>query len=657
MGDDNDREVTLHMLGKDGRDKHQQQQHEDSSREIEGDEEDDDENKYIYYPPTDILLTPVKEEEDGEGREGDTTTTPTSPPEVLESAIEKRARRISHLVAYFTTFIMSIGFSIVLTGVWPYLQQLEPGVSKQSLGWVIAANPLGQMIASPLLGLWGNKVGSSRGAFLLTVFTFSLGNGLYAVLHCFGTAAKTVMIFSRFMVGISSANIALIRSYIAASTRLKERTTAVSLTSASQGLGFIFGPAIQAALAVAFTTPNSNTAHQENNTLMMEGLEGLEGSMEGLEGQGLEGPMEGLEGESVTSGLVWNMYTATGWIGVVLGIINFILFMPCIFKERRIAAKEAELQMRKTHDNNINKLPEPDRLALVTVLSSFFIFLMVYVLLETLLVPMCIDLYAWSDEVAVTVVGIGLSIAGAGSVLTFILAGCLSKLYDERKVYVFMGILPMMLAMLIHFPMGSTYPKIKNCTIVTTTPMTTLPLNITTTPMPTIHTLPLNLTTITAAPTIHTLPHNTADEDTIDPIANTTTLRRRHTTMGDNTCSDVGCPSEQEWCFNTPIIEKPQLVVANIVALFGYPIAFTLASALFSKILGPQPQGLWMGILTSTGSLSRITGPILVTYMYTSLGPRWTFLLLFFILLLTFILNLVMFKRLKPMKVTSGGGM
>ncbi|KAK4306513.1 hypothetical protein Pmani_021658 [Petrolisthes manimaculis] len=654
MGD-NDSEVTLHMLGKDGRDI----QHQYQDRERDGNE-----HKYTtYYPPPDIL--PIKEE-DGEGREGDTTTSTTSPPvllEVLESDIEKKARRISHLVAYFTTFIMSIGFSIVLTGVWPYLQQLEPGVSKQSLGWVIAANPLGQMIASPLLGLWGNKVGSSRGAFLLTVFTFTLGNVLYAVLHCFGTAAKSLMIFSRFMVGVSSANIALIRSYIAASTRLKERTTAVSLTSASQGLGFIFGPAIQAALAVAFTKPNNNTTLQENNTLIMERLEGLEGPMEGLEGpmeglegpmEGLEGPMERLEGENVTSGLVWNMYTATGWIGVVLGIINFILFMPCIFKERRIAAKEAELQMRKTHDNNTNRLPEPDRMALVTVLSSFFIFLMVYVLLETLLVPMCIDLYAWSDEMAVTVVGIGLSIAGAGSVLTFIMAGCLSRRMDERKVYVFMGILPMMLAMLIHLPMGSTYPKIKNCTIVTTTP---IPFNITTTTMPTIHILPLNLTTITAAPTIHTLPNNKADEDTIDPIANTLTRRRRHTTMGNNTCTDVGCPAEQEWCFNTPIIEKSQLVVANMVALLGYPIAFTLASALFSKILGPKPQGVWMGILTSTGSLSRITGPILVTYMYTSLGPRWTFLILFFILLLTFILNLVMFKRLKPMKVTSGGGM
>lgn len=44
----------------------------------------------------------------------------------------------------------------------PFLYQLDASVSKEFLGWAIAANPLGQMVASPLLGLWGNKAGSNR---------------------------------------------------------------------------------------------------------------------------------------------------------------------------------------------------------------------------------------------------------------------------------------------------------------------------------------------------------------------------------------------------------------------------------------------------------------------------------------------------------------
>ncbi|XP_042882466.1 major facilitator superfamily domain-containing protein 8-like, partial [Penaeus japonicus] len=233
---------------------------------------------------------------------------PEEQPEVLETAAERRARRHSHWIIYITAFVMSTGFSIVLTGVWPYLQQLDAGVSKEFLGWAIAANPLGQMITSPLLGLWGNKAGSNRGAFMTTVLLFITGNILYAILSVFGSAAKGVMIFSRFIVGVSSANIAIIRSYISSSTTLKERTTAVALTSAAQGLGFILGPAIQAALAVAFSFEKN-----DNKTLSMS--EVLE---EDLEDAGLW--------------VEWNMYTATGWVATILGVMNFFLFLPCIFK-------------------------------------------------------------------------------------------------------------------------------------------------------------------------------------------------------------------------------------------------------------------------------------------------------------------------------------
>lgn len=40
-------------------------------------------------------------------------------------------------------------------------------------------------------------------------------------------------------------------------------------------------------------------------------------------------------------GLPINMYTAAGWINVVMGIFNFFLFFPCSFKEHKIAIKEA----------------------------------------------------------------------------------------------------------------------------------------------------------------------------------------------------------------------------------------------------------------------------------------------------------------------------
>lgn len=42
----------------------------------------------------------------------------------LETLVEKSQRWRSIYVIYFTMFLMSLGFSIVLTGVWPYLDEV-----------------------------------------------------------------------------------------------------------------------------------------------------------------------------------------------------------------------------------------------------------------------------------------------------------------------------------------------------------------------------------------------------------------------------------------------------------------------------------------------------------------------------------------------------
>ena len=45
---------------------------------------------------------------------------------LLETPQERRERWRSVYVIYFTMFQMSLGFSIVLTGVWPYLDKVSP---------------------------------------------------------------------------------------------------------------------------------------------------------------------------------------------------------------------------------------------------------------------------------------------------------------------------------------------------------------------------------------------------------------------------------------------------------------------------------------------------------------------------------------------------
>lgn len=44
--------------------------------------------------------------------------------QILETEEEKRARLLSLRIIYFTMFLMTLGFSIILTGIWPYLDKV-----------------------------------------------------------------------------------------------------------------------------------------------------------------------------------------------------------------------------------------------------------------------------------------------------------------------------------------------------------------------------------------------------------------------------------------------------------------------------------------------------------------------------------------------------
>lgn len=103
------------------------------------------------------------------------------------------------------------------------------------------------------------------------------------------------------------ANIAVCRSYLSAATTIAERTGAVSMVSLAQVLGFVVGPALQAAVVPL----------GETGMWLIPGR------------------------------LRLDMYTAAGWINVILGIINTIMFFPIVFKEHRIAAREAMVKQGK----------------------------------------------------------------------------------------------------------------------------------------------------------------------------------------------------------------------------------------------------------------------------------------------------------------------
>ncbi|ROT64313.1 putative major facilitator superfamily domain-containing protein 8 [Penaeus vannamei] len=494
---------------------------------------------------------------------------------VLETAAERKARKRSHWVAYTTMFVMSIGFSIVLSGVWPYLHELEPSLEK------------------------GLSVGF---ACITTVLVFILGNGMYSMLHLFQgmgyLSCFYAMIVSRFIVGISSANVTLCRSLPGWFDNPKGEDSWDCNHCSCTGSGLRRGASLS-------LPPPFPSGIQTIVTIAIP--------------------------EPVDTGVdwfVWDKFTAAGWTAALLGLINLILLLPCIFQEYNIAEKERAMMNAGRKDQAL-RLPKPDYVSLTAILFGFFITLFIYVLLETLAEPFMVDQYGWTDDKAMVVVGIALSGGGFLSIFMFVLSGVLSKKYDERLVMLVVGFVPLMVGTFLFLPWGPGTIPIQVCRNET--------MNLTTT---------VDMTTST---TIGTPPASLLEGDLVDTW-HFGDINLLETEAGGLTCTP-GCPEKQHWCENTPQLPIPQLIVAYIIVILGYPVAQSLGQALFSKILGPKPQGLWMGVLTGVGSFSRIMGPIFVSYVYTNLGTRWTFGILTVSMVLAEVVLMAVFPRLVPMKV------
>lgn len=73
------------------------------------------------------------------------------------------------------------------------------------MGYVVAANPLGQMLFDPLIGHWASKIKSVRLPLNATIILFCLTNALYSCLGAFPIGSvKYAMLLARFLSGVGS---------------------------------------------------------------------------------------------------------------------------------------------------------------------------------------------------------------------------------------------------------------------------------------------------------------------------------------------------------------------------------------------------------------------------------------------------------------------
>ncbi|XP_008501485.1 major facilitator superfamily domain-containing protein 8 isoform X1 [Calypte anna] len=493
----------------------------------------------------------------------------------VETQMHYMSRWRSIRIMYLTMFLSSVGFSIVIMSVWPYLQKIDPTADASFLGWIIASYSIGQMVASPLFGVWSNYR-PRREPLVVSSAISVAANCLYAYVHVPHSYNKYYMLTARALVGFGAGNVAAVRSYIAGATSLTERTSAMANTSACQAIGFILGPVFQ----TCFT---------------LIGEEGITWKLIHLQ---------------------LNMYTAPVLFGAFLGVVNIILIFA-IFREHRVddmgrqygSVNFAEESAGLDQDTEGNV----DHVAVVAINFLFFVILFVFAVFETIATPLTMDMYSWTREEAVLYNGIILCVVGIESVVVFMVVKALSKKTGERAILLG-GLLIILAGFFVLLPWGEKLPniqwqEIKNNSIPQTT----------STEMPT---LALSLPAMKLAP--------------------------------QSTAQPVGCPVTQPWCFSTPKIYLAQYISSDVLIGLGYPVCNVMSYTLYSKILGPKPQGVYMGWLTASGSGARILGPVFVSQIYTHLGPRWAFSLICGVVTVSLFILEMVYKRLIAFSVRYG---
>ncbi len=157
------------------------------------------------------------------------------------------------LVTIFcTVFIDLIGIGILIP-VIPQLfaNPLSPefllpaGTSLNTgfmmLGLLVALYPIGQFLATPILGQLSDRYGRKK-VLALSLF----GTAISYVLFAIGIITKNIplLFFSRFFDGLTGGNISVAQAMISDVSKPENRMKNFGMLGAAFGLGFIFGPYI-----------------------------------------------------------------------------------------------------------------------------------------------------------------------------------------------------------------------------------------------------------------------------------------------------------------------------------------------------------------------------------------------------------------------------
>lgn len=271
-------------------------------------------------------------------------------------------------------------------------------------------------------------------------------------------------------------------------------------------------------------------------------------------------------------------------------------------KEFPIAEKEKQLLSQLTSTPATSQ--KPDKISIVGILIAYFFSMMIFILLETLAVPLMTDQYGWEDDFAVVVVSIVSLLSGFLGILVILSLRQALKKFDERSLILFVGFLPIALGTFIDMPLYTDIRiPMSNCT--------TYVIN---------HTSPSNSLADNLLLSSASLENEAVGLVSSLPAPFQDTFYYENVTE----CTP-GCPEEQTWCHHVSQIPLAQFLVANLLVILGFPTVTAISIALFSKAVGTRPQGVWMALLAEVLAVSRVAGPVVAAYLYANFGTIISF--------------------------------
>ncbi|KAI6204977.1 hypothetical protein M3Y94_00739800 [Aphelenchoides besseyi] len=300
----------------------------------------------------------------------------------------------------------------------------------------------------------------------------------------------------------------------------------------------------------------------------------------------------GYPGIQLTGKLHLSTYTSPALCAMAINAIGLLCLYFCF--EERYAGVVDKSTLKSNEDKKTKVLPSYDVLAVFVVHLVTFAQRFSFTNLESISGPLGMAMFSWNKQETVEYIAIA---HGAVSLLTLLVNMAyfmfkMEKILDFR-VQCIVGLFGLLAFHLISF----SWPF-----------------------------LPNSLTTY-------------SQEEYDVAIANGTEV--------------VGCNVDRfAWCETTKPVNVWVYYGAYVLFIgIFYPSIQVTINTLFSKVLGPRLISTHQGFLQVTSSSARLTGPLLITNLYTSFGPRYAWYLEFLVLGLTIAIFCGLFKRMIPLEL------